>query len=133
MDWTQVLITVITLVFTGVIIPVGKAFWVWLKSKTENEAVLTALSEAQAVADNVVASLQQNVVDGFKQAASDGKLSPEEGCNVMESAIKMFCMDISDGALNVIENNSDNAAEYIRRLIESRLVKLKNSKTNNKR
>lgn len=126
-DWTQLIIAGVGLVFTGVIIPIIKAGFVWLKSKTENEAILTAITEAQAVADNVVARLQANIVDGLKSASKDGKLSASDAENVMESAIKMFCMDISDGALNVIKNNADDAAEYIQSLIEARLAKLKNT------
>lgn len=125
-DWTQIIIACVSLLFTAIIVPLVKAGFVWLKSKTENEALLTAINEAQTVADSVVASLQQNIVGGLKESSTDGKLSPADASNVMESAIKMFCMDISDGALRVIENNADDAAEYIRRLIEARLVKLKN-------
>ncbi len=124
-DWTQIIIAAAGLLFTAVVIPLVKAAFVWLKSKTENEALLTAITEAQTVADNVVASLQQNVVDGLKASAADGKLSSDDAKNVMESAIKMFCMDVSDGALRLIENNTEDAAEYIRRLIEARLVQMK--------
>ncbi len=128
-DWTQIIIAFVGLLFSVVIIPLVKTAFVWLKSKTENEALLTAITEAQSVADNVVASLQQNIVDGLKQESTDGKLSAGEAKDIMERAIDMFCSDISDGALRVIENNTESAAEYIRRLLESRLVKLKTAKT----
>ncbi len=127
-NWTQLLIAVVGLVFTAVITPGVRAWFVWLRSRTENEAVLTAITESQAVADNVVARLQANIVDGLKAKASDGKLSADDGKYVMESAIKMFLADISDGALSIIEKNSKSASEYITSLIEARLLKLKVNK-----
>ena len=122
---TEIIIAVIGIVFTGVIIPLVKAAFIWIKSKTENEAILTAITESQTVADNVVAMLQANIVEGLKAATTDGKLSPEEASGVMEKAINMFCADISDGALKVIQNNTDNVSAYIQNLIEARLAKLK--------
>ena len=46
MDWTQIVIAAAGLLFSVVIIPLVKAAFAWLMSKTENEAVLTALNEA---------------------------------------------------------------------------------------
>ncbi len=125
-NWTELLIAVVGLLFTAVITPGIRAWFVWLRSRTENEAVLTAITEAQTVADNVVARLQANVVDGLKAASGDGKLSADEGKMIMEKAIKMFLADISDGAIAIINKNAKNAAEYITSLLEARLVKLKN-------
>ena len=40
----------------------------------------------------------------------------------MEGAIEQFLSDLSRRSLAVIENNADDAAEYIANLIESRLA-----------
>jgi hypothetical protein len=126
-NWTDVLIALVPFVFAAIISPLIKAAFVWVKSKTENEAILTALNEASIVADNVVARLQAKVVNGLKENSADGKLSIDDAKNVMKQAIDMFCSDISQGALDLINKNADNAAEYIQNLIESRLFKLKAS------
>jgi len=124
-DWTQIIIVGIGLVFTGIITPLVKAAFTWLKSKTQNEAILTAITEAQSVADNVVASLQQNLVSGIKLKNKDGKLTGDDIKGITDTALNMFVSDISHGALSVIENNADDTTEYIKNLIEARLLKLK--------
>ena len=124
-DWTQIIVAAVGLLFSAIIIPLVKAAFVWLKSKTENEAILTAITEAQSVADNVVASLQQNLVSGIKLKNKDGKLTGDDIKGITDTALNMFVSDISHGALSVIENNADDTTEYIKNLIEARLLKLK--------
>jgi len=122
---TQIIIAVIGLLFTAVIIPLVKAAFEWLKSKTENEALKAALDEAATVADSVVASLQASVVDGLKAKAADGKLTAEDVAEVADMAVEMFLSDISAKTLDVLENNADDITSYIGNLIEARLAQSK--------
>jgi type I site-specific restriction-modification system R (restriction) subunit len=124
-DVTQIIIAVIGLAFTGIIIPLVKAAFDWLKTKTQSEALKSAISEAQTVADTVVSSLQQTVVEGLKEKSADGKLTAEDAKAVAEQAIEMFLSDISHKSLEVIENNADDIIAYIQNLLESRLSLLK--------
>ncbi|MBT3320512.1 MAG: hypothetical protein HN389_12205 [Clostridia bacterium] len=119
---TEILIALVGIVFTGVIIPLVRVAFVWLREKTQNEALLSAIEEARMVADGVVAGLQVNIVEGLKEKSTDGKLMPEEAKEIMEVAIGQFLCDLSSRTLAVIENNSDDAAEYIANLIEARLA-----------
>ena len=125
MDWTQILIALIGLLFSAVIVPLVKAAFSWLKGKTLNEALRTALDEARAVADNVVASLQQRVVEGLKAKNADGKLRPEEAQEVAKMALEMFLSDLSARSLALIENNADDIGAYVGNLLEARLLCLK--------
>ena len=125
LDLTQIVIAIIGLVFTGVLIPLSKAVFEWLKNKTQNEAIKAALNEAEIIAENVVMSLQQTVVDGLKEKSADGKLTTEEIRDVAEIAFDMFISDISSKSLEVIENNADDISTYIANLIESRLFQIK--------
>lgn len=125
LDLTQIVIAIIGLVFTGVLIPLSKAGFEWLKNKTQNEAIKAALNEAEIIAENVVMSLQQTVVDGLKEKSADGKLTTEEIRDVAEIAFDMFISDISSKSLEVIENNADDISTYIANLIESRLFQIK--------
>ena len=125
LDLTQIVIAIIGLVFTGVLIPLSKAGFEWLKNKTQNEAIKAALNEAEIIAKNVVMSLQQTVVDGLKEKSADGKLTTEEIRDVAEIAFDMFISDISSKSLEVIENNADDISTYIANLIESRLFQIK--------
>jgi hypothetical protein len=124
-DVTQVIIAGVGLLFTAVITPLVKAAFEWLKGKTYNEALRSAMDEAKAVADNVVASLQANVVDGLKAKSADGKLSSGDAMEVADKAVEMFLSDISEKSLALLENSADDITAYIGNLIESRLAQLK--------
>ncbi len=124
-DFTQIVIAAVPLMFSAIIIPLVRAVFLWLKTKTQSEALQSALGEAQMVADSVVASLQANVVDALKEKSADGKLSSNEVSEVADMAINMFLSDISARSLAAIEENADDIVAYISNLIESRLFQAK--------
>lgn len=119
---TEIIIALIGIVFTGVVIPLSRAAFAWLKEKTQSEALRCAIDEAQTVADGVVAALQVNVVEGLKTGNADGKLTMDEAREVMDVAIGQFLCDISEKSLEVIEHNADDAAQFIANMIEQRLT-----------
>lgn len=124
-DWTQIIIAGIGLLFTAVIIPLVKAAFDWLKGKTHNEAMKAAIEEAKTVADNVVAGLQASIVDGLKAKSADGKLSKEDAQEVADMAVELFMHDISKRTLELLEDNADDVSVYIGNLIEARLAQFK--------
>lgn len=119
---TEIIIALIGIVFTGVVIPLSRAGFAWLKEKTQSEALRSAIDEAQTVADGVVAGLQSNVVEGLKLGNVDGKLTLDEAKEVMDMAIDQFLCDLSEKSLELIEQNSDDAAQFIANMIEQRLA-----------
>ncbi|MGI5850416.1 MAG: hypothetical protein ACOX8Q_10215 [Christensenellales bacterium] len=124
-DGTQIAIAAVGLVFTAVIVPLVKVAFAWLKGKTQNEALKSAIDEARAVADSVVAGLQANVVEGLKAKSADGKLSVDETKELAEKAATMFLSDLSSRSLAVIKQNADDINAFIGNLVESRLLRLK--------
>lgn len=124
-DITQIIIACVGLLFTGVIIPLVKAAFEWLKGKTNNEALKAAIEEGQMVADTVVQSLQQTVVADLKAKSTDGKLTAEDAKEVASKAVDMFLSDISQKSLELLEDKADDITVYISNLIESRLFQLK--------
>ena len=128
MDWTQIVIAAAGLLFSVVIIPLVKAAFAWLMSRTENEAILTALGEARTVADNVVASLKATLVDGLKAKSTDGKLSADEAREVAEKAMTMFLSDLSARSAEVLSSNADDLTAYVSNLLEARLLALREGK-----
>ena len=124
-NWTDVVIAGVGIIFTAVIIPLVKAGFAWLKGKTQNEALLAALAEAEKVADQVVAGLQANVVEGLKAKNADNKLTPQEIKDVTKQAFDAFVSDISQKSLEVLADKADDIEAYIKNLIESRLAKFK--------
>ena len=123
---TEIVIAIVGLVFSAVIIPLTRAAFVWLKGRTQNEALATALDEAQTIADNVIARLMVGVVDGLKEESVDGRLSAEDAANIMDMAVDMVISDLSAGTLKLIEHNADDITAYLCNLIEARLLNTKN-------
>lgn len=126
-NWTDVAIFAVYLLFVAVIIPLVKAGFTWLKTKTNNEALLAALGEAEKVADQVVAGLQANVVEGLKAKSADGKLSTDEIKVVSKQAFDAFVSDISQKSLEVLADKADDIEAYVKNLIEQRLAVYKNA------
>ncbi|MDD5016603.1 MAG: hypothetical protein PHO15_00715 [Eubacteriales bacterium] len=124
-DLTEIAIAVIGLVLSAVVIPLIKAAFTWLKGKTQNEALISAISEAETVAGNVVAGLQAAVVDGLKEKSADGKLSENDAKEVASTAVSMFLSDLSSKSLAVLEQNADDLTAYIGNMIEAKLAALK--------
>lgn len=122
---TEIVIALVGLVFSAVILPLVRAAFMWLKSKTKNEALSAALEEAQVVADGVVAGLQANVVDGLKGKSEDGKLDADDVREIADMAVDEFIRDLSARSLAVIEENADDLIAYIGNMIEARLAKAK--------
>ncbi len=125
LDWTAVAIAVIGLVFSGVLIPLVKAGFTWLATKTENEALKAALDEAQQVATDTVAMLQQTMVEGLKAQAADGRLTAEEARQVAEDAVNVFMTDISSKSAALLAKRIPDWEGYAARLIEAKLFKMK--------
>ncbi len=128
LDFTEIVIALVGLVFSAVVIPLTKAAFEWLKGKTQSEALQSALSEAETVADNVVASLQANMVEGLKSKSADGKLTAQDVKTVSTKALEMFLSDLSAGSLCVLQENADDITAYIGNLIEARLLAAKSQR-----
>jgi len=127
-DWTRYMIAATGLLLTGVVIPLINAVFTWFKSKTRSEKLHTALEEAHEVATNVVATLQQTIVEDLKAKSTNGKLSIDDAKEIGQDAIRMFLSDLSEESRKFIESNADDFNAYVGRLIESRLFYLKAKK-----
>ncbi len=128
MDWSEIAVAAVGLLFSVVVIPLVKAAFAWLMSKTENEAILMALDESKTVADNVVASLKSTLVDGLKAKSADGKLSADEAGEVAKKAMDMFFADLSSKSIEVLNCNADDISAYVSNLLEARLLALREGK-----
>lgn len=120
---TQIVITVVSLLFTAVIAPLVRAALQWLKGRTRSEALKTALTEAQTVADNVVAGLEATVVTALKEKSEDGKLCADDARVVASMAVDAVLRDLSTQTLAVLKDNAEDISVYISNLIEARLAR----------
>ena len=124
-DWNELIIALASLLFSAVIIPLVKAAFTWLKGRTRCEMMSFVLYEAEKVADNVVASLQQTVVQGLKEKSADGKLTADDAREIADLALERFLSGLSAQTLALLEENAGDIIEYASSLIEARLLKLK--------
>ena len=121
-NWTEIIIVLIGLVFTGILIPLVRKLFQWLDAKTEDTVWNKVVNELREVADNAVAYTQQSFVDALKEKAEDGKLTPEEAKRALGIAMEYVIANSSQEAQDFITNTAVDMEEYIRGIIEKRLI-----------
>jgi hypothetical protein len=99
-----------------------------IKHKTARDAVQSALAEADYQAAKAVKAVQQTLVDGFKNAAEDGKLTNEEKRLALEAAKEVFMNSISAGALDTLEAAIGPVKDWLTALLEAKVLELKQSR-----
>ena len=124
-DWNELIIALAGLLFSAIIIPLVKAAFAWLKGRTRCEMLSFALYEAEKVADTVVASLQQTVVQALREKSADGKLTADDAREIADLALERFLSTLSAQTLALLEDSAGDIIEYASSLLEARLLKLK--------
>ena len=99
-----------------------------IRHKAARESVQSALAEADYQAAKAVKAVQQTLVDEFKNAAEDGKLTNEEKRLALEAAKEVFMNSISTGALDTLEAAIGPVKDWLTELIEAKVLELKQSK-----
>ena len=99
-----------------------------IKHKTARDAIQSALAEADYQAAKAVKAVQQTLVDGFKNAAEDGKLTDEEKRLALEAAKEVFMNSITAGALDTLEAAIGPVEDWLTALLEAKVLELKQSK-----
>jgi len=117
----DVLGIVITVIGSAVIAPLVAFFIRWLSTKTDSEALLTALAEFGDVADGVVAGLEATLVYELRKKSADGTLSKEDVEEIVKIGYQQFLDDISSKSLAVLKKNATDIKGYVRRKIEKAL------------
>lgn len=123
----DVLGIVITVIGSAVIAPLVAFFIKWLSTKTDSEALLTALTEFGDVADGVVAGLQATLVTELREKSADGTLSKEDVAAIVKEGYTQFTDDLSSKSLAVLKKNATDIEGYIRRKIEKALSTAKSN------
>jgi hypothetical protein len=100
-----------------------------ITDETLRASLISAISEAQTVAQDAVAYVKQTYTDAIKAAACDGKLTALEKEKALEKAKDAFISSISEKSLMILKEQFSNYMDYIVTLIEAKLglSKLKNS------
>jgi hypothetical protein len=96
-----------------------------IKHKAARESVQAALAEAEYQAANAVKAVQQTLVDYFREAAEDGKLTDEEKQLALEAAKEAFLNSISVGALDTLKAAVGPVEDWLTELLEAKVLELK--------
>ena len=96
-----------------------------IKHKAARESLQAALAEAEYQAANAVKTVQQTLVDNFREAAEDGKLTDEEKRLALETAKEAFLNSISVGALDTLKAAVGPVEDWLTELLEAKVLELK--------
>lgn len=99
-----------------------------IKHKVARDSVQAALAEAEYQAANAVKAVQQMLVDNFRKAAEDGKLTDDEKRLALEAAKEVFLNSISVGALDTLKSAVGPVEDWLTALLEAKVLELKQSK-----
>ncbi len=96
-----------------------------IKHKAARDSVQAALAEAEYQAANAVKAVQQTLVDNFREAAEDGKLTDEEKQLALQAAKEAFLNSISVGALDTLKAAVGPVENWLAELLEAKVLELK--------
>lgn len=95
-------------------------------AKTQKfQALSAAVTEATAMAQQTVSALQQTLVDGWKAAAPDGKLTDEQIALLNQKLLEITKSKMSDAAIKLILGANKDLNAIIQDAGEAWLRKIK--------
>ena len=103
--------------------------WLTAKIAKRNELanISAATNELIGAAQLTVLELQQTVVDGWKAASADGKLSPDEIKDLSEALVDMTLKKMSSSAQNLLTAAGVDVTAIIKGAGEAMIRKMKES------
>lgn len=96
-----------------------------IKSKTNNETVKSYVELISDNATNIVISLNQTLVEGLKEASSDGRLTKDDAEMIKTKAIAMLADTLSDDIKETIAKVFKDTNKYLENVIERTVVTVK--------
>ena len=118
MEWTEILISFLTLVFTVVIAP-AVAFY--FRSKAKSELAQTFISDVEKATSDAVNAIAQTFVSDLKQKNEDGKLTDDEKSEALFSAVSLAESMLSKAAKDYMAKNGLEIGQYLESLIEAQI------------
>ncbi len=95
-------------------------------AKTQKfQSLSAAVTEATAMAQQTVSALQQTLVDGWKAAAPDGKLTDEQIALLNQKLLEITKSKMSDAAIKLILGANQDLNAIIQDAGEAWLRKIK--------
>lgn len=127
---TELLATICVMVVSWVLARAGKALDARAKAeagKNNMQAAKTAYETLANICDDVVQFMNSKMVNDLKAAASDGKLTKEEGEAIFKEAYNHVASTLSSDIKTAIETNYGDLETLITRQIQVYVEKNKTS------
>ena len=108
---------------------IGLLGWLftWLKSKTKSDGLKSSLELLEQTAGTTVGELQQTMVDEWKAANADGKLTSAEIQKLKDLSISLVKKRMGPAAQETIRAAGVNLEDRITAAIQAAITGMKNS------
>ena len=125
----EILVEAVLQIVTQAVLILLSLFGTWAAmrlAKTQKfQALSAAVTEATAMAQQTVSALQQTLVDGWKAAAPDGKLTDEQIALLNQKLLEITKSKMSDAAIKLIIGANKDLNAIIQDAGEAWLRKIK--------
>ena len=125
----EILVESVLQIVTQAVLILLSLFGTWAAmrpAKTQKfQALSAAVTEATAMAQQTVSALQQTLVDGWKAAAPDGKLTDEQIALLNQKLLEITKSKMSDAAIKLILGANKDLNAIIKDAGEAWLRKIK--------
>lgn len=119
MEWTEIIISLITLVLAPCMIILVNAGVKYLASKTDNEKLEHMLTDIGSAVATAVDAVTQTFVADLKDATKDGVWSKEEQIQAMDKARSIVENQISGSTITFLTEHNINIQAYLKAQIEA--------------
>ena len=113
MDWTEIIITIVSLVIAPCLITLTKATVKALAAKTKESKLKEVLADVESAVSTAVDSISQTVVSEIKEKSKDGKLTSAEAKQVLSLATAKAETLLSVSTMAYIAENGSAIADYL--------------------
>lgn len=120
MDWTEIVKTIISLVLTGIVIPLVHAGFQYLASRAKSEKLSTAIFAVNNIVKDAVLAVDQTFVQELKE---QGTFTAENAKQAMELAIQYAMNNMTKDVKNALVDNEEDIRQYLTIAIESYINK----------
>ena len=112
-DWTEIIITIVSLVIAPCLIALTKAAVKALSAKTKESKLKEVLADVESAVSTAVDSISQTVVSEIKEKSKDGKLTSDEAKQVLSLATTKAETLLSVSTMAYIAENGSAIADYL--------------------
>jgi|GEM_PF-1716102 len=123
MEWTEIIISLITLVLAPCMIILVNAGVKYLASKTDNEKLDHMLTDIGSAVATAVDAVTQTFVTDLKDATKDGVWSKDEQEQAMQKALTVVENQISASTITFLSEHNIDIQAYLKAQIEAYILR----------